>query len=151
MAKYSVCELLDGFLELQLNSWVWPVHALVSRSQTTILFQLRLHKRWSVWGLMASFLLWKSTGSSDRWNAIMLYKGGINQLTPMSDGKTSEVTAPLISCTWLTLPLYGMIALQRSNFLWTSITKKKPSFVEAELEQNGGLAAQDYARTTTLG
>ena len=32
----------------------------------------------TVWGLTAPFLLWESTGSLDRWNVIMPYKGGIN-------------------------------------------------------------------------
>ena len=38
-------------------------------------------------GTKGLFLLWKSAGSSDRWNVTIPYKGDVNQLTPMSVAK----------------------------------------------------------------
>ena len=53
-----------------------------------------------VWGLTASFLVHRSAGSPDRWNAIMPYKGGVNQLTPMSVVKLARWLHLLYRCTW---------------------------------------------------
>ena len=49
----------------------------------------------TVWGLTTSFLVQRSGGSTDCWNAIMPYRGRVNKLTPIC-GPTSEVTVPVI-------------------------------------------------------